>query len=184
MEPLWVITFKNTKTISLFMVFFELSSRMREYYAFTKKEVRDLAIAIFIIGFIFSFREWGTSGGVDVLLGFRNFVLMLFITALSFFVHQSVHRIYALFIGFKAEFKLWWGGLIASLILAFATNGIVQLVLPGGMVASLLVRHRLGQLWSELLGEWFYCDGRATFKFGISIYCQDIFVCLSSQLVF
>jgi len=124
---------------------FEWRARIAQYFAFTGKEVRDLLIAIVFTGFIFSFRDWGTASGIDVLLGTRNLIIVTLIAAFSFFVHESVHRIFALLIGYKAEFKLWWGGLLASLVLVFASNGIVQLILPGGMVSALIMRHRLGE---------------------------------------
>ena len=126
------------------MSLYELQSRIEHYFAFNKKEVGHLLIAILVVGFIFSFRDWGRAGQLDLLFGLRNFLLATLIAAISFFVHESVHRIFALWIGFKVEFKLWWGGLIASIVLAFASNGAIQLILPGGMVSSLLVRHRLG----------------------------------------
>lgn len=136
--------FKKHATISWLMVFFQLRSRLEHYFAFTGKEVRDLAVAIVITGFVFSFRDWGEVQA-DVFLGLRNFVLATLIAAIAFFAHESVHRIFALMIGFKSEFKIWWGGLVASLVIAFASNGVVQLILPGGIVNSLIMRHRLGE---------------------------------------
>ena len=125
------------------MVFFELRDRLNKYFAFSKKEVRDLAAAVLIVGFIFSFRDWGDTA-FDALVGIKNLILAVFASAISFFVHESAHRIMALKDGFKAEFKIWWGGLIVSLMLAFASNGRIQLVLPGGIVVALLARYRLG----------------------------------------
>ncbi len=127
------------------MVFFELRDRLSRFFMFSRREIRDLSIAIIIVGFIFSFRDWGIGSNVDVPYGIRNFIISIVIAAISFFVHESAHRIFALWIGFKAEFQLWWGGLITSLVLAFASNGLIQLVLPGGMVLAVLVRHRLGE---------------------------------------
>lgn len=127
------------------MVLFELRDRLSRYYTFSRREIRDLAIAVLVVGFIFSFKDWGVGQEVDVLYGVRNLVIAVIVAAISFFVHESIHRVMALWIGFKAEFQLWWGGLIASLILVFASNGMIQLVLPGGMVLAVLVRHRLGE---------------------------------------
>lgn len=126
------------------MVFFEERDRIRRFFAFSHTELRDLAIATVVIGFVFSFRDWG-SDGVDIVLGIRHFLTTVILAAFSLFVHESAHRIMALMIGYKAEFKLWWGGLLASLIFVFISNGRVPLALPGGVVNAILVRQRLGE---------------------------------------
>lgn len=127
------------------MVFFRLRSRIHQYYGFTRKELQDLLIAVIVTGFVFSFRDWGAGTAVDILTGIRNLIIVTALAALSYLVHESGHRLSALAVGFKAEFKLWWGGLFASLILAFVSNGIIQLILPGGLVSSLIIRQRMGE---------------------------------------
>lgn len=126
----------------------ELRSRLENYFAFSQKEVRDLLIATLIIGFIFSFNDWGTTT-FDFVIGLKNFLLVSFLVALAFFVHLSVQRILALAIGFKAEFKVWWVGLALSLIIVFITGTLLgvglPVILPGGVVLAILVRHRLGE---------------------------------------
>ncbi|HLC19790.1 MAG TPA: hypothetical protein VJK72_02650 [Candidatus Nanoarchaeia archaeon] len=126
------------------MVFFEERDRIKRFFAFSHTEIKDLAIATVVLGFVFSFRDWG-SGGVDILVGVRHFLTTVILAALSLFVHESAHRIMALLIGYKAEFKLWWGGLLASLILVFISNGRIPLALPGGVVNAILIRQRLGE---------------------------------------
>ena len=139
------ITFKNKYSVSPRMVFFRLRSRIHQYYGFTRKELQDLLIAVIVTGFVFSFRDWGAGTAVDILTGIRNLIIVTALAALSYLVHESGHRLSALSVGFKAEFKLWWGGLFASLILAFVSNGIIQLILPGGLVSSLIIRQRMGE---------------------------------------
>jgi Zn-dependent protease len=126
------------------MVLFELRDRVKRYFKFSRKEKKDLLIVTFVLGFIFSFRDWG-SGAVDIATGVRNLVIAIIVAALSVLVHESAHRIGGLWIGFKAEFRMWWGGLIGSLIIAFVSLGHIPLVLPGGVVNNLMVRHRLGE---------------------------------------
>ena len=123
---------------------FELSDRLKRYLPFGHNEKRDLFIAVLIIGFIFSFKDWGTET-VDLVYGFRNFILTVIVAGISFFVHEIAHRYFALEIGYRSEFKIWWGGLIASLILVLLSNGRIQLILPGGMVNAIMARHRLGE---------------------------------------
>ncbi|HLC74230.1 MAG TPA: hypothetical protein VJH88_00060 [Candidatus Nanoarchaeia archaeon] len=126
------------------MVFFEFSDRIKRFFAFSHTELRDLAIATVIIGFVFSFGDWGGES-VDIFVGIRHFIITLFLAAISLFFHEAAHRVMALLIGYKAEFKLWWGGLVASLIIVFISDGKIPLALPGGVVNAILVRQRLGE---------------------------------------
>ncbi|MBW2963683.1 hypothetical protein KY306_02825 [Candidatus Woesearchaeota archaeon] len=129
--------------------FHELRSRLELYFAFTTKEVRDILICVVVSAFIFSFNDWGRAGQFDLIIGFKNMFLVALLAALAFFVHLSFQRVVALMIGFKAEFKVWWGGLVASFLIVFITASIFNLgftvILPGGMVIAMLVRHRLGE---------------------------------------
>src|SRR3989338_10300539 len=95
------------------MVFFEECDRIKRFFAFSHTEIKDLAIATVVLGFVFSFRDWGNDG-VDILVGVRHFLTTVLLAAVSLFVHESAHRIMAILIGYKAEFKLWWGGLLAD----------------------------------------------------------------------
>lgn len=128
--------------------FHEMRSRMELYFAYTTKEVRDLIFCILVAGFVFSFNDWGT-GGFSLVTGFVNFLLVTLLAALAFFVHLSVQRVVALMLGFKAEFKVWWTGLVISLVFAFVTatlfNFSLAIILPGGLFIAMLVRHRLGE---------------------------------------
>src|SRR3989338_6323853 len=124
---------------------YEMRSRLRHYFAFSRKEVWELLAVAAILGFVFSFRDWGSGGQVDAAVGVWHLLLAVVIAAAGLFVHESAHRVLALYQGLKVEFKIWWGGLVTGLILAFASNGWIQVALPGGMVTSLLVRTRVGE---------------------------------------
>lgn len=136
------------------MVFFELRSRISHYFIFTRRELRDLLIVVLVIGFTFSFCDWGPSGSCttqdfNFFVGLGNLILLLIIAGLSVGVHESAHRILALSIGMKSEFRIWWGGLISSIIIVFATSSFlprpISLILPGGVVNAIIVRQRLGE---------------------------------------
>jgi len=111
--------------------------------------VRDILICILVAGFIFSFNDWGSAGQFSYLVGLKNLALVTLLCAVAFFIHLSAQRIFALMIGYKAEFKIWWAGLAASLVIAFITATFFNLgftvILPGGIVIAMLVRHRLGE---------------------------------------
>lgn len=127
----------------------ELASRLRLYYAFSMNEVRDILICTLFTGFIFSFNDWGSASGFDFVIGVKNLLLVSLLALISFFVHLTGQRVAALMIGFKAEFKIWWTGLALSLIFAFISASLFgrafTLILPGGMMIAMLVRHRLGE---------------------------------------
>ena len=123
----------------------ELWSRMQVDFRFSKQELVGLIVGMLVFGFIFSFRDWGSGDNVDLVAGSIHLVLTILIASISLIVHESTHRYFALGIGYKSEFKVWYGGLIASLVLALVSNGVVQLVLPGGMVNAVMARHRLGE---------------------------------------
>lgn len=122
----------------------ELKARIKDHFRFEKQEVSFLIPAVLLTAFIFSFRDWGETQ-LNLALGLRNFFLVLLVAALSFVVRLSWQKIFALKEGYKAEFKGWWAGLIIALVAAFLTMGKVPLVLIGGVVASFMVRQRLGE---------------------------------------
>ncbi len=122
----------------------ELRARVRQYYAFERAELRDLLIVVLAAGFIFSFRDWGGET-FDVAAGLTHLLFAVLLAALALFVHESAHRMYGLSLGFKTVFRLSWIGMIISLLVVFITNGRIPLLFAGGMVAVMLVRHRLGE---------------------------------------
>ena len=122
----------------------ELRARIRDYFSFEKQELAILIPAIFITAFMFSFRDWGAES-FQFWTGLGNLIVVSLIASISFFVRFSWQKIYALKEGYTAQFRGWWSGILVALILALVTNGRVPLILVGGIVASFMVRHRLGE---------------------------------------
>jgi len=122
----------------------DLTDKIKRYYKFTPSEIRSLIIAILITAFVISFREWGIGGVFDAKLGLFNFFNAILIVALSFLVHLSAQRVWALATGYRHEFQMWGLGLGIALILAFVTNGRAWLIIPGGFIVHHLAGHRLG----------------------------------------
>ena len=121
----------------------DLIDKMKKYYNFTTYEIKGLVIAILILAFIISFREWGAAT-FDIWEGAYNLFNAVLIVALSILVHDAGQRIWGLAIGFKIEFKMWWFGLLFALIIAFTSNGLIWLIIPGGFMMHHLGGHRLG----------------------------------------
>ncbi len=138
----------------------ELYARIKEEFRFSWEEVSGLIIATLITGFIFSFKDWG-GDQFNLLIGIKNLLSVIFITAVAFFFHCSCQKVYGLSTGHKVEFKLWWTGIMIALVLAFVTMGRLPLILVGGVTTSFMVRQRLGEFrygpsWKAngLIGIW------------------------------
>ena len=130
--------------------FKEVYVRLREHLRFSNPELSGIGIAVLAAAFIFSFCDWGTpgqcwGGDFNFVLGLQHLVLVLIIGAISFFFRQICQKVYALSNGHQAEYKVWWNGIAASLIIAFISFGRLPLVLAGGMVSSFVVKLRLGE---------------------------------------
>jgi len=122
----------------------DLKDKIKRYFKFTPLELRSLIISILAIAFIISFTEWGYGSVFDAGVGLINFFNAVLIVALSFLVHISVQRIWALGIGYRLEWKMWSVGLLLGVIVAFLSNGSVWLILPGGFIVHHMAGHRLG----------------------------------------
>ena len=121
----------------------DLKDKIKKYYKFRKSEITGLIFAILVIGFIISFKEWGTDD-FNARLGTINFFNSALIVALSFLVHDAGQRIWGLAIGFKVQYKPFTYGLVAGLLLAFVTNGRLWLILPSSFIVHHMAGHRLG----------------------------------------
>ena len=121
----------------------DLKDKIKRYYKFTPYEARGLTIAILVIGFIISFKEWGADK-FNLSVGLFNLFNAILISALSVMIHDAGQRIWGLAIGFRIEFRMWTFGLIAAVAVAFITNGNMWLIVPGGFMLHHLAGHRLG----------------------------------------
>jgi hypothetical protein len=118
--------------------------RLKEFFRYSKQELIGIAVAIIVFGFLFSFRDWGEEQ-FDLLFGLKNLFLALLVVAISFFFRLSSQKVYALTQGQKAEYKVWWTGIVVSLVIGFITLGRLPLVLAGGMISAFMVKQRLGE---------------------------------------
>ena len=121
----------------------DLLDKIKRYYKFAPYELRGLIIAVLLVAFIISFKEWGTKN-FDFAVGLYNLFNSILIVALSILIHDFGQRIWGLAIGYRLEFKMWTFGLIAALIVAFLSNGNLWLIVPSGFMLHHLAGHRLG----------------------------------------
>jgi len=122
----------------------DLMDKIKMHYKFTQHELRGLIIAILVMAFVFSYDEWGPGSTFVFSVGIYNFFNAVLIAALSILVHDAGQRIWALAIGYRLEFKMWYFGLIISLVAALITKGSLPLIIPAGFMLHHLAGHRLG----------------------------------------
>ncbi len=122
----------------------EFRARLKQFYEFSSQERSSLLIGILITAFIFSFRDWGEQQ-LDITTGLLNLFLVLIIATISILFRLSCQKVYGLSQGLKAEFKVWWPGIIVALLLAIISNGRLPLILLGTMAVSFMVKQRLGE---------------------------------------
>ncbi len=122
--------------------YFNLVDKAKRYFWFSGKEARWLLMAIFALTLMAAFDDGSKTFQIENWLA--NFAIVLLIVALAVFVHEAAHRLYALHIGFQLEFKPWFYGLVAGIIMMLLTFGKFFFLAYGSFEAKLLRTHRLG----------------------------------------
>ena len=114
----------------------ELLERIKRDVRFSMDEVKAIGISGIILGFVFAFGSWSIF----------NFVTAVLIVIASIAFHVLAQKIVGVKLGAAVEYKLWWYGLLASVILVFITNGrFWWLIIPGGFTASIIAKYRVGK---------------------------------------
>ncbi len=127
-----------------------------------KTEIKNIAIASLVLGFIFSFRQWGYGETFIFSVGLNNLVLSVISSAIVLLIYQSSHKIIAKQYGCKSTFRLWsitrfWFnkrskisnlkifgkkfkkinvGVILPLIFSFISNGLIKFSAVGSSEIS------------------------------------------------
>jgi hypothetical protein len=73
---------------------------------FDKKEMRSIIIGALVLGFVFSFREWG-YGEVNVSIGIVNLIRSAILSFIVLLIYQSSHKLIARKYGANSTFRLW-----------------------------------------------------------------------------
>ena len=120
----------------------ELQYRIKRHFRFSSKEVRDLTLTMIVLAFIFGYNDRAeTFNAVHWGLNYLKMFLIVFLTVI---VHEIGHKIAALQMGLKAEYKAWPTGLLIGLMFTFLSKGKWYVVLPGGMILSHMAILRIG----------------------------------------
>jgi len=124
--------------------YFDLKDKIKKYFRFSKEELKGIFIAILVLAFIISFKDWGSGDDISVIAGLFNLIVAIIIVAITVFIHIAAQKIYALHVGFKADFKMWWYGLLIGLIIIFISRGKIWFLVAGGVFIHHMTAHRLG----------------------------------------
>ncbi len=128
--------------------FYDWIDRIRKYFAFDRNELAALLVSIAAMAFIVGFRFEGDVFVFSVFAG--NFALSLIAVAVAVFAREAAHRLFALNMGYKLQFKPFLYGLLAGVILAFMTYGRVIFLAYGGIFLNIMEKHRLGYFRYQL----------------------------------
>ncbi len=124
------------------VVWAEFIYRVRDFFRFSRRELRDLTIALLVVALAFAYDD---GGEVFVLrLWLLNYVKVLFMVFLAFVVHESAHKLLGLALGLRTEYKLWSLGIYITLISTFLSQGKIYIILPGGVMFFHMTVQRLG----------------------------------------
>ena len=121
----------------------DVQGKIKQYFSFKKKELRDIFAAVLTLSFIISFTQWGGdffSFTTGVYNWFNSAIIVLFVIIIT----NSVQRIVGLYMGYEVEYQAWMTGLIVSLLAIFLSRGTVWVLLPGGIIVHHLSAHRVG----------------------------------------
>ncbi|MBI4145736.1 hypothetical protein HY489_00170 [Candidatus Woesearchaeota archaeon] len=117
--------------------------KLRNYFWFSSKELVPFLIVVFGLSLIESWDLWGVQR-FDFLFGLSNWLNAFLLVGITVFVHHAGQRMMALALGFRAEHRLWWNGLLFGLILAMLSGGNVKFLAATATMEFLLPIHRLG----------------------------------------
>jgi len=148
---------------------------MQENRLFDKKELKSLFIGALVLGFIFSFREWG-YGTINYSIGLTNLIRYFLLSLIVLLTYQSSHKIMAKKYGASSTFRLWdlkryWFtknskienisffgkkfktitmGTIFPILLAFISNGFFKFAAVGSSEVTSISSRRLGKRFNQI----------------------------------
>ncbi|MBW2986110.1 hypothetical protein KY333_01950 [Candidatus Woesearchaeota archaeon] len=122
----------------------EYKDRIKRYCWFNKTETRDFILIVLFFAFVLSFDKWGI-GKFDAADGIKNFSISLIIVFLSVFLHHIVQRLGAIYCGYKPEQKIWWFGILISVLFLIFSNGRIPVFAGSFLMIHMLTGQRIGK---------------------------------------
>jgi len=125
------------------MNWIEFKDRFNRFGWFSKKELWYVFLLVIIFSFIFSFTQWGADV-FDASAGLTNWFVAFCAVGIVVLVHHFVQRVFCLLFGFKPQHRIWWTGIIASLLIMFLSNGRLVIFLGAVFSIGMHKAYRLG----------------------------------------
>ena len=132
---------------------------------FTKKETTELTIVILILGFIFSFNEWGIEK-FDFIIGIKNLIRAIILSAIILLTQVYIEKMIGERWGINVFYSVWkiksprylanliktkiYLGIIVPLIISVISNGSLTLPMVGGFSTEDDQLKRTGRRFTRL----------------------------------
>ena len=87
----------------------EYRLRLKHQLVYSRKEVRNLALTALVGAFIFGLDDGRAT--FNLALWLLNFAIVFLIVVQAMWVRTWVQKAYALFIGYRTEYRVWNYGL-------------------------------------------------------------------------
>tara|TARA_Y100000034_G_C6904661_1_gene419422 strand:+ start:3762 stop:4529 length:768 start_codon:yes stop_codon:yes gene_type:complete len=143
---------------------------------FDKTEIKNIAIASIVLGFVFSFRKWGYGETFIPSVGTYNLIFATISSAIVLLIYQIAHKTIAKRYGCKSTFRIWgikrfWFtkkskisnlrifgkkfktirfGIVLPLFFSFISNGIIKFCAIGSSEVSEIKMQRTGKKYKYL----------------------------------
>ncbi len=121
----------------------ELAFRIKRFYRWEPRELRDIWLSILGITFIFAYNDGRAT--FNLALWLINFLMTAVIVVVSFFLYDGAMKVSALQQGYRAEYRMWPTGIGLGIIVTLLTGGKFPLVLAGGLFLHHHMILRLGK---------------------------------------
>jgi len=117
--------------------------RVKAHYRYDREEIKHFIILSLLLGFFFSFNEWGEET-FDLMTGLVNLGIGILIAAVGIFVHDAGHRLTALHTKHKFTSQIWWSGIGITGLICLASRGMFNLFFAESFEVEVLKRERVG----------------------------------------
>ncbi len=133
---------------------------------YNKKEILNLFLGAFILGFIFSARSWGYST-FNFGIGFSNLIRMSILSLIILLTYQTSHKLIAKKYHAHSTFRLWtmqrwWftknakfkspfmAGIIIPLFFSLISNGFLKFAAIGSSEMTAIDKKRIGKKYKHI----------------------------------
>lgn len=140
---------------------------MGEYKFLNGRETLNILLAALILGFIFSFKEWGYGENFSISIGLMNLIRASIISIIVLLICQISHKLVALRNDTLSRYSFWsiqryWFrakskfknpikiGIFIPILLAIISNGFIKFAAVGTSELKEIKHRRIGKTFKHL----------------------------------